>query len=93
MEVFLLKEELNTVTIMYGVQSVMICGGVMMLLWCVDSLVSLSLVSYYYSVTFLQPSSLGLIVKTINREEHRIASLPDPVKLGRAWGRGYIFDK
>ena len=46
MEVFLLKDELNTVTIMYGVQSVMTCGEIMMLLWCVDSLVSQPLVSY-----------------------------------------------
>ena len=45
MEMFLLKDELNSATIMCGVQSVMTRGGTMMLLWCVDSLGSLPLVS------------------------------------------------
>ena len=45
MEVSPLKVELNTVMIMYGALSAMTFGRMMMLLWCVGSLVSLPLVS------------------------------------------------
>lgn len=57
MEVIQLKEESSTVTITPGVLSVMIYGGRVMQLWCVDSLDSLLQVSTHTvaNVVILSP--------------------------------------
>ena len=55
MEVIQLKEESSTVTITPGVLSVMIYGGRVMQLWCVDSLDSLLQVSTHTVANVCNP--------------------------------------